>query len=82
MAEGFAALLTREGLLTSVDSLVGIKGCTLTKGPSTFLTSEGLLTSVNSHVLCKVNGLFEHFFTYITSIHSGSYAAHWITSRI
>lgn len=82
MAEGFAALRTREGLLTSVDSLVGIKGRALTKGPSAFLTSEGLLASVNSHVLCKVNGLFEHFFTYITSIYSGSYAAHWIASRI
>lgn len=82
MAESFATRLAREGLLTGVDSLVGIKGCALTKGPSTFLTSEGLLTSVDSHVLCKVNGLFEHFFTYITSIHSGSYAAHWIASRI
>lgn len=75
MPEGFAALLTFEGLLPGVDSPVCVKRCTLTEGPATLLTPERLLPSVNSHVLRKVNGLFEHFFTYITPVHSGSYAA-------
>lgn len=80
MSEGFATLLTFEGLLTSVDPQVRSKRCTLTKGPPTLLTPEWFLTCVSPHVLSEVNGLFEHFLTYATLVHSGSPAAHWMAN--
>lgn len=78
MPEGFAALLTCEGLLPSVDPLVRIQRRALTKGPPTLLAPERFLASVSSHVLDKVNGLHKHFLTHITWIPSGSHTAHWV----
>lgn len=78
MAEGFAALLTPEGLLAGVDSLVCVQRRALTEGPPTLLAPEWFLTGMNSHVLSQVNGLLEHFFTYVTWVPSGSHAAYWM----
>jgi hypothetical protein len=62
MSEGFPTFLAFIRFLTSMDSLMWNKGCTLAKCFSTLLTFERSFSSMNSHV----NKLFEIFFTNIT----------------